>query len=326
MSISMEDVALKSGVSKATVSRVLNQKRVVQKTREKVIRACEELGYQLNFGIQDFVLKSKNGNCRQLALVMIDEPFDSLPYIHTINSLVMAISKHGYHLSFVNIHSESCVSLYDLPSELRDKRVDGMFVLGHFPEMIAELLLKLGLPAVVIGCFREGVCDGFCNMHADYYSKAKTIIRELQNAGAARIAYVEEIMNLESERQQYRAFVDVHKELLGIDMNEAIHYVGKVKRAGMMDVMTPVFMKRELPFDGIYCPDERIAIEMDKLNFMHSKLFSVPMLPLAVSWLSHNSVLENKVIRNEHCDYGDYSIEVLENMIQKRPFPRKVFL
>ena len=326
MSISMEDVALKSGVSKATVSRVLNQKRVVQKTREKVIRACEELGYQLNFGIQDFVLKSKNGNCRQLALVMIDEPFDSLPYIHSINSLIMAVSRRGYHLSFVNINSAECESFYDLPSELRDKRVDGMFVLGHFPAKIAEMFLKLGLPAIVIGCFKDDVCEGFCNIQADFYSEGKRLIREFQNAGAKRIAYVEEVMHLESEKQLYKAFAEAHLEILGVEFNESIHYVGQVKRAGMLEIMTPIFMKKALPFDGIFCPDERIAIEMDKLNFAHSKLFSCPMLPLGVSWLSHDSVLENKVIRSNNCDFGEYPIDLIEDMMQKRPFPKKVII
>ena len=326
MAVSMDDVAQESGVSKATVSRVLSMKGgVAEKSRKKVIDACEKLGYQLNPGIQDLVLKCKSGNTRQLALVMIDEPFNSAPYIQTISNLINATNAHGYHLSFVNIDSKACGSVYDLPAELRDKRVDGMFLLGHFPEKIAAMFLKLGLPGVLIGCFKEKICEGFCNIHSDFYARTKETVLKLKKAGAKRIAYVEEIMHLESEIQIYQAFMKAHHEILG-EFCEKVHYVGKIKLAGMLGAMTPIFMKKELPFDGIFCPDERIAIEMDKLNFMHSKLFSVPMIPQATSWLSHDSVLENKIICSRSSDYGDFAVKILESMIEKKPFPRKVIL
>lgn len=326
MAASMDDVAFESGVSKATVSRVLNKKSgVAKKSRQKVIEACEKLGYQLNSGIQDLVLKTKSRNTRQLALVMVDEPFNSTPYLHTINELITAVNIQGYHLSFVHIDSDSCKSLYDLPAELRDKRVDGMLLLGNFPEKLAKLLLKLELPGVVIGCFEEGVCEGFCNIHGDFYAGAKEIIQGLIKKGATRIAYVEEIMHLASEIQGFKAFAEVHEALLG-KMDESIHYVGKVKLAGVLDLMTPVFMQKELPFDAIYCPDERIAIEMDKLNFMHSKLFNVPMLPLAVSWVSHDSVLKNIVIQKKESNLGMFTLNALVDMIEKRPYPRKIIL
>ena len=150
----MDDVARESGVSKATVSRVLSMKSgVANKSRKKVIDACEKLGYQLNFSIQDFVLKNKSGNTKQLALVMIDEPFNSSPYLSTINDLITVVNQSRYHLSFVHITSDSCNSLYDLPAELRDKRVDGMFFLGSFPKKLAKLLLQLELPGVVSVAF-----------------------------------------------------------------------------------------------------------------------------------------------------------------------------
>ena len=47
--VSLEDVARLSGVSTATVSRVLNGSATVKAARrEAVERACEELGYVIN--------------------------------------------------------------------------------------------------------------------------------------------------------------------------------------------------------------------------------------------------------------------------------------
>ena len=46
----MLDVSLRAGVSKATVSRVLNGTgQVKESTRQQVFRAMEELGYRPNF-------------------------------------------------------------------------------------------------------------------------------------------------------------------------------------------------------------------------------------------------------------------------------------
>ena len=325
MMVSMDDVAAACGVSKATVSRVLNRKGVGGKTREKVMKACEKLGYQLNPGIQDLVLKSRTGNTRRLALVLIDIPFNSAPYVSLINELILSVNKCGYNLSFVNIDSTRCKSLYELPAEIRDRRVDGMFLTGSFPENMASLLRKLGLPGVLIGCFRQDLCEGFCNIHEDFYMKNREVIQNLTERGAKRIAYVEEFHNLESDSQKFAAFCEAHKAILG-DFDPKLHFIGKVKLAGLLETMTPVFLKKDLSFDAIYSPDERIAIEMDKLNFMHSKLFSVPMLPQATSWLSHDSVLEKSVICCEKRGCWDIAVKTMEDMIEKRPWPGRILL
>lgn len=80
--ISMDDVAVKAGVSKATVSRVLNGKNPVSpKARKKVLTACKSLNYRMNANIQDLILKSRNGFTRNLAFVMVDVSFPILPIL-----------------------------------------------------------------------------------------------------------------------------------------------------------------------------------------------------------------------------------------------------
>ena len=323
--VSMDDVAAASGVSKATVSRVLNGKGVGVKTRKKVMSACEKLGYQLNTGIQDLVLKSRTGSTRRLAMVLIDIPYHSAPYAEAINALILAVNRSGYHLSFINIDSSRCTSVYDLPPEIRDRRVDGMFVLGYFPEKIAKQFLKLGIPCILTGCFREELCEGFCNIHRDFYAEAREILLKLAERGAKRIAYVEELQGLESDIQKYAAFREAHRAIFG-KYDEKRHYTGKIRLGGMLPLMTPIFLKKRLPFDGVYCPDQRIDIEMDKLNFARSRLYSIPEIPLAASWLGHDSVLEKTAIHSERKIRWDIAVKTMEDMIANRPWPGKILL
>lgn len=59
--ITMLDVSMRAGVSKATVSRVLNGTGQVKKsTRDAVFKAMDELGYRPNFLAQSLANKSSN--------------------------------------------------------------------------------------------------------------------------------------------------------------------------------------------------------------------------------------------------------------------------
>ena len=57
----MLDVSLRAGVSKATVSRVLNGTgQVKESTRQQVFRAMEELGYRPNFLARSLANQTSN--------------------------------------------------------------------------------------------------------------------------------------------------------------------------------------------------------------------------------------------------------------------------
>lgn len=57
----MLDVSLRAGVSKATVSRVLNGTgQVKESTRQQVFAAMEELGYRPNFLAQSLANQTSN--------------------------------------------------------------------------------------------------------------------------------------------------------------------------------------------------------------------------------------------------------------------------
>ncbi len=111
--ISMDDVAVKAKVSKATVSRVLNGKTIVSpNAREKVIAACNDLNYKLNFNIQDLVLKSRTGSTRNIAFVMAGKEFADPAYAHLIDGVSSAINKFHYHLMLVKISGNETSNFY----------------------------------------------------------------------------------------------------------------------------------------------------------------------------------------------------------------------
>ena len=77
--VTIRDVAKKAGVSVMTVSRVINGKRnVKESTREKVLKAIEELGYVPNSIARSLILK------KNLSLLQLQEGLRILLYQSTL--------------------------------------------------------------------------------------------------------------------------------------------------------------------------------------------------------------------------------------------------
>src|SRR5690606_24308849 len=86
------DVAKKAGVSKSTVSRVLNGGPVSERNRRAVEAAMEQLGYRPNAAAQGLVTKRS----RIIGFVITDvaDPY----YSEIIRGVDACLNKHGYQL------------------------------------------------------------------------------------------------------------------------------------------------------------------------------------------------------------------------------------
>lgn len=266
--ISMDDVAVKAKVSKATVSRVLNGKLVVSpNAREKVMSACKDLDYKLNFNIQDLVLKSRNGSTRNIAFVMVGKEFADPAYAHLIDGVSSAINKFHYHLMLVKITGNE-TTIYDLPPVLRDERVDGILLTGELKSNTVEVLEKLGPKCVVIGNYNERLLRSLSSVQVKLEAKIFDLVEQLVKLGKKRIAFAEENPDSYLSIKIFNTYKQALKEF-GLKFDENICYFGHGPFTGLFDVMKPVFCNDQLPFDSVLAIDMRIAREISHLLFGH---------------------------------------------------------
>jgi LacI family transcriptional regulator len=123
--VTVKTVAFRAGVSVATVSRVLGGHAdvVTDATRERVIRAVEELGYQPN----PLAVALRKGVTKTIGLIV---PDIADAYFHQVARGVEDVAQEaGYAVVFCNsdrqVDKETlCLDL------LRDKRVDGIIFCG----------------------------------------------------------------------------------------------------------------------------------------------------------------------------------------------------
>ena len=156
-SASMFDVAERSGVSHQTVSRVLNNhKNVSEKTRAKVLKAMEELGYRPNLMARALV----TGKTATIGVLSHDTTlFGPASTLHAVQS---AAREKGYKTTIFSLKGEDHDSIIAGIRELLNDGVDGIViiapqikgtkevsdVIGNFPAVLVESESSASLPSV----------------------------------------------------------------------------------------------------------------------------------------------------------------------------------
>ena len=181
MSAGIEDVALRAGVSTATVSRALRGlPNVSAATRTRVLKAAEELDYV----ISPSASRLASGTTRSIGVVAPD--IGRWFFGQVLSGIEGVLREAGYDVLLFTLPDPSAQDAFFADLPLR-RRVDGVLVLTL--PLTAEqdaALRALGLP---IGTVGEAMV-GLDNVGVDDTAAALSAIRHLINLGHTRIAMI----------------------------------------------------------------------------------------------------------------------------------------
>lgn len=179
----MEDIARLAGVSKASVSRVLNNKpNVSQKLKDKIELIMEENDYTPNLVAQAL-------NTNQTKLIGVLLPSIGLDvFSDIVNGISESIARDGYELILADSKGDLEKSKNYLEIFKR-KQVDGII---YFPTEMSEdhveYLNNIKIPLVVVGQAHEDVLKPSISF-SDHLI-AEEIIHYLNSLGHQRIGYI----------------------------------------------------------------------------------------------------------------------------------------
>ncbi|MFL6197228.1 MAG: LacI family DNA-binding transcriptional regulator [Thermoanaerobaculia bacterium] len=180
MSASIKEVALKAGVSVATVSRVVNGTGpVAEETRRRILETIEELRYVPHGGARSLIT-----NQTHTAGVLLPDLYGEF-FSEVIRGIDLAARRAGYHVLVSGFHSDRA----EIEAVLRALRgrVDGLIVLS--PDVDAQTLrrnLPDTLPVVLLNCPVDDA--SFDAINIDNYGGAYAMVRHLAGLGHRRIA------------------------------------------------------------------------------------------------------------------------------------------
>jgi LacI family transcriptional regulator len=262
-SASVKDVASRAGVAVGTVSNVLNYPdRVSPRTKERVLRAIDELGFIRN----DAARQLRAGQSRTIGLIVLDvgNPF----FTSVVRAAEDAAALHGSAVLLGDSgHNADRESNYiDL---FQEQRVQGLLIspVGDITERL-DRLRERGVPTVLVDRLADE--RRYSSVSVDDDAGGYLAARHLLDTGRRRLAFVggptsirQVADRLQGARRAVKEEDDATLEVLDSD--------GQTVLAGRsVGNMLVDRGRSELP-DGIFCANDLLALGvMQSLTMTHT--------------------------------------------------------
>ena len=186
--VTSRDVAERAGVSRTTVSFVLNNVQGVhisEETRKRVLQAAEELGYVPNAAARS--LASRRTQTLGLVLVRNQSHLASDAFLpQVIHGLAQATRHAGFRLLLEPVedfsHPDAYIHL------VRSKRIDGIVLSGpRSDDEQLTALVREGFPVVLLGQLPG---NSACFVDVDNRNAAREAVEHLIRLGHRRIGCI----------------------------------------------------------------------------------------------------------------------------------------
>lgn len=261
------DVAKLAGVSKTTVSRVINKNGPVSpKTRKRIEMAMEALNYTPNY----FAQGMRTSRTRTIGMLIPDysNPF----YAQLFRYIEDVARKNGYMNIICNTNAEPERELEHI-RELVRRKIDGIiFCTYKGVRDNIDYLMEISKDVPVV--FMDHVVDDqpVSYVITDGFGSSRKAARYLIEKGRKRIAYIKGPSKHRVTHERFRGYRQALKDR-DLEFDTKLVYEGDFHmKSGF--VAAQYFMNQENPPDAIMAATDIMAI--GALKYLKYKSFQVP--------------------------------------------------
>lgn len=183
----LKDVAEKAGVSAATASYVLNNKKkyISEETKEKVFAAAKELGYIPDMNARGLASK----DTRLIGVVIPQrEPGSALMFRNHFYSEILGSIEYQARIYGYQIIISGTDVNEDYIRLARERNLDGVIAIGIYPDDFYEQFKKIGIPVVLVDSYCEET--GFHNIRSDDMYGGYLAARYMLDRGHRKIGFI----------------------------------------------------------------------------------------------------------------------------------------
>ncbi len=251
----LQQVAQLAGVSRATVSRVVNGGAGVRaEVQDRVRRAVDELGYVPNPAARTLMTRRHNA-----VAVVVAEPesrvFTDPFFARQLRGISRELSAGGVQLVLLLIADTGDYA--QVGAYLAAGHVDGALIFSlHSDDPLPAIVDRLGLPTVFggrpgwVGTEEHPETDGVLYVDADNFGGARTAVGHLLGRGRERIAVITGPLDQTSALDRLRGYRAVLP-----DADPALVAEGDFSAAGGRQAMEELLARRP-DLDGVFvCSD-----------------------------------------------------------------------
>ncbi|GAA2850484.1 hypothetical protein GCM10010517_07950 [Streptosporangium fragile] len=263
----LEAVAARAGVSRSTVSRVINGESMVSdEFREIVMKAVAELGYVPNSAARSLVTRRTD----TVALVVSDvsdgsHAGDSL-FSATVRSTVRELEEAGKHVTLML--ADTPRSRQRVEQYVTSGHVDGVvLVSAHGADTLPGALAGTSVPAVLLG--RPAVATRTPYVDVDNAGGAAAAVRHLLDRGRSRIAAISGPPDVTAAQERLRGY----RETLREAGHRLIVAVGDLTHASGAEAMRRL-LRDDPGLDAVFAAGDLMAL--GALRVLHESGRRVP--------------------------------------------------
>jgi LacI family transcriptional regulator len=214
--VTIVDVARDAGVSKATVSRVLNDGvHVREQTRERVLAAVQRLGFRPSRTAQSLA----TGRTLLIGVIVSDI---TIPFFTRVARAIQDRATKGGYLVLVGNSDERAASEDDLVRAFDARMVDGLIVAPAAGSHEALASISRHVPLVLVDRLVDGlVADAVL---ADNTGGAFAAVEHLLALGHRRIAYVTDALDKTSTCERFAGYKQAFRSR-GLDVSDDLVWI-----------------------------------------------------------------------------------------------------
>jgi DNA-binding LacI/PurR family transcriptional regulator len=250
-------VARQAGVSQSAVSRVFTPgASVSEATRDKVLRAANQLGYRPNVLARAMI----TGKSRIIGLVVayLENQF----YPEAVEKLSVALQEQGYHV-LVFMAAATVGDVEPIMREILDYQVDGIVLASvSMSSHLAARCDDAGIPVVLFNRAQDD--KRLCSVTTDNYLGGRAIARHFIELGHTRIGYIAGFEGASTQIDRERGFVD---ELRNAGITLSAREVGGFEYTVARAAAFEMFTGPKRPTAALVANDHMAFAVMDVLRF-----------------------------------------------------------
>ncbi len=269
------DVSRRVGVSKSTVSKVLNGTgRVSEATKKAVFEAVKELDYRPNV-----LARSLSKKTTDTIGLIIPDAYGSAQYINNLIDMTQRLANiSGKFLMISQVNGNDIESSIQSIRKLVDRRCDGIIYYkssriegSDIGDKLESLIDELPIPLVVLNHHlinKPDHCVWF-----DQVTTARLAVDYLIDNGHRNIAYIAGRYQLLTSRLRLQGYQESLKSA-GIDLNPLlIAEALDCRHQGGYDACISL-IERDIPFSAVCCFSDAVAI--GAIKALREKGIAVP--------------------------------------------------
>lgn len=318
MGVSIKEIALKAGVSPATVSLALNDSELVKlETKQMIKELAKEMGYTPNLYARRLV-RGKSGLLGLIVPTMRNVYYAEL--VHYINE---SVRRTDYGLLIATSDNSAKVERKIL-REMQSSMVEGIMLAPlNVPENNAELIEELNVPVIFttakyVGTKRPVVM-------ADIEKGMERLVGEIIQSGRRRLALItgqSGVFELDLREKGFlRAAKNVEHEVIHIDRldykggSAAVDKIidGKFDAAVCVNDMVALGVVNSLMLSGIRVPEQIGVTGFDDNIFAKTSAVPITTVRQDVPQIAEKTVEAMlKLIENKKCRSCTVDCEIIK--------------